>query len=64
MDDLTALVVRACAEIEATSSTTVVRRLKPDQSPVTTADEASEAVILQGLSRTRSSASMGDSDMD
>jgi len=51
MDDLTALVVRACAEIEATSSTTVVRRLKPDQSPVTTADEASEAVILQGLSR-------------
>ena len=51
LDDLTALVVRACAEIEATSPTTVVRRLKPDQSPVTAADEASEAVILQGLAR-------------
>jgi 3'(2'), 5'-bisphosphate nucleotidase len=51
MDDLTAVVARACAEIEATSSTTVVRRLKPDQSPVTAADEASEALILQGLAR-------------
>ena len=51
MDDLTALVARACAEIAATSPATVVRRLKPDQSPETTADEASEAVILQGLAR-------------
>jgi len=51
MDDLTALVARACAEIAATSPATVVRRLKPDRSPVTTADEASEAVILQGLAR-------------
>ena len=51
MDDLTALVARACAEIGATSSTTVVRRLKPDQSPVTAADEASETVILQGLTQ-------------
>jgi 3'(2'), 5'-bisphosphate nucleotidase len=51
MDDLTALIVRACAEIGATSPTTVVRRLKPDQSPVTAADEASERVILHGLAR-------------
>jgi 3'(2'), 5'-bisphosphate nucleotidase len=51
LDYLTALVIRACAEIEATSPTTVVRRLKSDQSPVTGADEASEAVILQGLAR-------------
>jgi len=51
LDDLTALIIRACAEIGATSPTTVVRRLKPDQSPVTAADEASEAVILQGLAR-------------
>lgn len=51
MDDLTALVARACAEIAATSPATMVQRLKPDQSPVTTADEASEAVILQGLAR-------------
>jgi 3'(2'), 5'-bisphosphate nucleotidase len=51
MDDLTALVARACVEIGATSSTTVAQRLKPDQSPVTAADEASEAVILQGLAR-------------
>jgi len=51
MDDLTALVARACAEIGATSPTTMVRRLKPDQSPVTAADEASETVILQGLTQ-------------
>jgi 3'(2'), 5'-bisphosphate nucleotidase len=29
----------------------LVQRTKPDQSPVTTADEVSEAVILQGLAR-------------
>jgi 3'(2'), 5'-bisphosphate nucleotidase len=51
MDDLSALIARACAEIGETSPTTVVRRLKPDRSPVTAADEASEAVILQGLAR-------------
>ena len=49
MDDLSALIARACAEIGAT--TTLDQRLKPDQSPVTAADEASEAVILQGLAR-------------
>lgn len=51
MGDLTALIARACADISAISSETVVRRLKPDQSPVTAADEASEAVILHGLAR-------------
>jgi 3'(2'), 5'-bisphosphate nucleotidase len=51
MDDLSALIAHACAEIGAASPTTVARRLKPDQSPVTAADEASEAVILQGLAR-------------
>jgi 3'(2'), 5'-bisphosphate nucleotidase len=51
VDDLTTIIVRACAEIETTSPATVVRRLKPDQSPVTAADEASEAVILRGLAR-------------
>ena len=51
MDDLIALIARACAEIGATSPTTMVRRLKPDQSPVTAADEASETVILQGLTQ-------------
>lgn len=50
MDDLTALIARACAEIAAISPATVVRRLKADQSPVTAADEASETVILRGLS--------------
>src|SRR6188472_3718119 len=51
MDDLTALIAHACAEIGETSPSTVVRRLKPDQSPVTAADEASEAAILGGLVR-------------
>jgi len=51
MDDLSVLIARACAEIGATSPTTAVRRLKSDQSPVTAADEASEALILQGLAR-------------
>lgn len=51
LDDLTALVARACTEISAVSPETVVRRVKPDQSPVTAADEASEAVILHGLAR-------------
>ena len=51
VDDLTTLVARACAEISAVSPETVVRRVKPDQSPVTTADEASETVILHGLAR-------------
>ncbi len=49
LDDLTTIVAHACAEICTVSPGTVVQRTKPDQSPVTAADEASEAVILQGL---------------
>ena len=51
LDDLTVLIAHAGAEIRAAPPTTVVRRLKADQSPVTAADEASEAVILRGLAR-------------
>jgi 3'(2'), 5'-bisphosphate nucleotidase len=51
LDELTAIVARACVVIRATSATTVTRRIKPDQSPVTAADEASEATIMQGLAR-------------
>ena len=49
--ELTAIVARACAVIRTISATGVSHRLKPDQSPVTAADEASEAEILQGLAR-------------
>jgi 3'(2'), 5'-bisphosphate nucleotidase len=51
LDDLTAIVARACSEIRAISPSTVVPRMKDDQSPVTAADEASEATILRGASR-------------
>ncbi|HEY4982015.1 MAG TPA: inositol monophosphatase family protein [Pseudolabrys sp.] len=49
--ELTAIVARASALIRVVSPATVSHRLKPDQSPVTVADEASEAAILEGLSR-------------
>ena len=51
LDDLTVMVAHACAEIAAVSPSTVVRRMKADRSPVTAADEASEAVILEGAAR-------------
>jgi len=51
LDDLTAIIANACALIRAISPDAVVKRIKPDQSPVTAADEASEAAILKGLSR-------------
>ncbi|HYC17599.1 MAG TPA: 3'(2'),5'-bisphosphate nucleotidase CysQ [Pseudolabrys sp.] len=51
LDDLTAVIARACAEIRAVSLSTVVPRTKADESPVTAADEASEAAILQGVAR-------------
>ncbi|HEU5019401.1 MAG TPA: 3'(2'),5'-bisphosphate nucleotidase CysQ [Pseudolabrys sp.] len=51
MDDLTALVARASALVRAMSPDTVARRSKSDNSPVTAADEASEATILDGLAR-------------
>jgi 3'(2'), 5'-bisphosphate nucleotidase len=51
LDDLTQIVARACAVIRNISPTSVERQVKPDQSPVTTADLASEATILEGLAR-------------
>ena len=50
MDALTAIVARASAVILAVSPESG-HKLKADQSPVTAADEASEAEILQGLAR-------------
>jgi 3'(2'), 5'-bisphosphate nucleotidase len=51
LDDLTVIVARACAEIRAVSPATLVPRMKADQSPVTAADEASEATIMRGVAR-------------
>jgi 3'(2'), 5'-bisphosphate nucleotidase len=51
MDELTRIAARACARIRPLSPATVARRVKDDQSPVTAADEASEAAILEGLAR-------------
>jgi len=51
LDELTAIVARASALIRAISPDSVERRIKADMSPVTAADEASEASILTGLAR-------------
>ncbi|HEY5278166.1 MAG TPA: inositol monophosphatase family protein [Pseudolabrys sp.] len=51
LDGLTAIVARAAAATLLKPSSEVERRLKPDHSPVTAADEASEAVIIEGLAR-------------
>jgi 3'(2'), 5'-bisphosphate nucleotidase len=51
LDDLTAIVARACAEIRAVSPANLAPRMKADQSPVTAADEASQATIIQGVAR-------------
>lgn len=48
--ELTAIVARASALIRAVSPASE-HKLKPDQSPVTLADDASEAEILKGLAR-------------
>jgi 3'(2'), 5'-bisphosphate nucleotidase len=50
MDELTAIIARASALIRAVSPESG-HTLKPDQSPVTLADDASEAEILNGLAR-------------
>ena len=50
-DALTDIVARASAVTLATSFSSVARRIKTDLTPVTAADEASEAVILEGLAR-------------
>ncbi len=51
LDALTEIVSRAAAATLATSFSSVERRIKSDLSPVTAADEASEAVIVEGVSR-------------
>jgi 3'(2'), 5'-bisphosphate nucleotidase len=50
MAELTAIVARACAQILAVAPDSGYE-FKADHSPVTAADEASEAEILEGLSR-------------
>jgi 3'(2'), 5'-bisphosphate nucleotidase len=50
-DALTALVARAAAAILAIAPTGLATRLKADDTPVTAADEAADAVIAEGLAR-------------
>jgi len=50
LDALTAIVARAAAATLATPFSAVERRIKDDRSPVTAADEASEAIIVEGVS--------------
>jgi 3'(2'), 5'-bisphosphate nucleotidase len=49
LDDLSEIVSRAAQATMATPLSSVERRIKNDLSPVTAADEASEALILEGL---------------
>ena len=51
LGDLTTLAVAACAAILKIAPAALAIRNKEDQSPVTAADEAAEAVILDGLAR-------------
>jgi 3'(2'), 5'-bisphosphate nucleotidase len=51
LDALTDLVARAGAAVLAIGRADLATRAKPDQSPVTAADEAAEAVVLEGLAR-------------
>ncbi|HEX5509609.1 MAG TPA: inositol monophosphatase family protein, partial [Pseudolabrys sp.] len=51
LDDLTAIVAQASAVVLSNPADAVARRTKADQSPVSAADEASEAVILEGCAR-------------
>jgi 3'(2'), 5'-bisphosphate nucleotidase len=51
LDELTTIVSQAAAAALAARATGLKARTKPDRSPVTAADEASEAVILDGVSR-------------
>jgi 3'(2'), 5'-bisphosphate nucleotidase len=50
-DALTEIVSQAAAATLATSFASVAQRFKADLSPVTEADEASEAVIVEGVAR-------------
>lgn len=51
IDDLTTLVSRAAAAILEIRARALNPRTKADQSPVTAADDASEAIILEGAAR-------------
>ena len=51
LDALTEIVSRAAAATLVTPFSMVTRRIKTDLTPVTAADELSESVILEGLSR-------------
>jgi 3'(2'), 5'-bisphosphate nucleotidase len=51
LDELTGIVARACTLIRAISPADAGQQLKDDKSPVTRADVASEAAILEGLAR-------------
>jgi 3'(2'), 5'-bisphosphate nucleotidase len=51
IEQLTTIVSRAAAAILAARARALNPRTKPDQSPVTAADEASEAIILEGVAR-------------
>ncbi len=51
LDALTDIVARAAAVTLATPFHSVARRIKTDLTPVTAADEASEALIVDGLAR-------------
>jgi 3'(2'), 5'-bisphosphate nucleotidase len=51
LDELASIASRAGAAILALKPADLARRNKPDSSPVTAADEASEAVVLEGLRR-------------
>jgi 3'(2'), 5'-bisphosphate nucleotidase len=51
LDALTEIVARAAAATLAVPFSAVERRIKDDRSPVTAADEASEAIIVQGVAR-------------
>jgi len=51
LDSLTDIIARASAATLATSFAEVERRTKDDLSPVTAADEASEAIIVDGIKR-------------
>jgi 3'(2'), 5'-bisphosphate nucleotidase len=51
LDELTTLVARAAAAILAIAPAALAPRTKLDQSPVTAADEAAQAVIVDGLAR-------------
>src|SRR5437868_5305393 len=51
LDELTAIVGQASAAILALAPDALNVRRKADESPVTAADEAAEALILEGLTR-------------